>query len=642
MSYDAKFPYVHDERLRKELMRRFGILGDAISIDGAYVGIGTAPESSPYALAVGPALKIFGSSGGGCSLTLEDNSHQTTRFTQLNTANQLGVWRGDLDASGNLVETQFLTVDINGYMGLGVERSPERPIHITMDSTTNSDIFQTEIHDSLGVRGSNWRARSSSGTYGSPAPPQADQSLLNINVAGWNGTQWTGAKAQIRFEAAETWTTTSTPTEIRLGTTASGSTSMVTRMFVDKTGSIGMGTEIPDRLLHIVDDTIGSQLKLESTGTVSGLAFQNSLSFLDSEILLAGATYQFNINGTTMLSMDEGNLRSVFDGFVGINGVTPGHPLTIASSSSTAIGLAINARSSDEIGMLRFYGNDGATLYGQIRGDSGALRYTAPGSRSHIFNCNSQDRFGIYPGGVSELVGISGSGNSGATLLITDSASLAAGVGGSIGFRGTDGTTTRSYARIVGAKASATSGVFDGYLAFEVRQNGFGSTTERARITNSGILLVGKTAATSANQGVQIQGDGRISITTSNSGTQYPLLFARAGSASAVGSIETQTSAPTTTYNTSSDERLKENILDAENSGAIIDAIKVRQFDWKDGGYHQDFGFVAQELNPVFSDAVSPGRDEENIPWMVDNSKLVPLMVKELQALRQRVANLEV
>jgi hypothetical protein len=53
-------------------------------------------------------------------------------------------------------------------------------------------------------------------------------------------------------------------------------------------------------------------------------------------------------------------------------------------------------------------------------------------------------------------------------------------------------------------------------------------------------------------------------------------------------------SGSTTSYNTSSDERLKENITDAPVGN--IDDIKVRSFDWKADGSHQDYGMVAQEL----------------------------------------------
>lgn len=106
----------------------------------------------------------------------------------------------------------------------------------------------------------------------------------------------------------------------------------------------------------------------------------------------------------------------------------------------------------------------------------------------------------------------------------------------------------------------------------------------------------------------------------------------------AVGSVTV--TASTTAYNTTSDARLKENITDANDAASLIDALQVRQFDWKSDGSHQRYGFVAQELYEVAPEAVSKPQDPDEM-MAVDYSKLVPMLVKEIQSLRQRVAQLE-
>ncbi len=105
-----------------------------------------------------------------------------------------------------------------------------------------------------------------------------------------------------------------------------------------------------------------------------------------------------------------------------------------------------------------------------------------------------------------------------------------------------------------------------------------------------------------------------------------------------VGSISVTSSA--TAYNTSSDERLKENIADSADAGSKIDAIQIRQFDWKSDGSHQDYGVIAQELVEVAPEAVHQPEDSEEMMG-VDYSKLVPMLIKEVQSLRSRVAELE-
>jgi|5B_taG_2_1085324.scaffolds.fasta_scaffold00224_43 hypothetical protein len=96
----------------------------------------------------------------------------------------------------------------------------------------------------------------------------------------------------------------------------------------------------------------------------------------------------------------------------------------------------------------------------------------------------------------------------------------------------------------------------------------------------------------------------------------------------------------TTAYNTSSDRRLKSNIQDAASASSKIDAMKVRQFDWTEDGKHQDYGMIAQELQSVEPLAVS-GSEDSNKMMGVDYSILVPMLIKEIQELRSRVAALE-
>ena len=135
---------------------------------------------------------------------------------------------------------------------------------------------------------------------------------------------------------------------------------------------------------------------------------------------------------------------------------------------------------------------------------------------------------------------------------------------------------------------------------------------------------------------VDVSADSVARITQINDATGVFDRFYRAGSI--VGSISTD--GTNTAFNTSSDQRLKDNIVDAPSASDDIDAIQVRSFDWKANGSHQKYGMVAQELQVVAPDAVSAPEDPDEMMG-VDYSKLVPMLIKEIQSLRARVADLE-
>jgi hypothetical protein len=184
-------------------------------------------------------------------------------------------------------------------------------------------------------------------------------------------------------------------------------------------------------------------------------------------------------------------------------------------------------------------------------------------------------------------------------------------------------------------------------------QNAAG-TTEYGRFDTSGNLLVGTTTQSGK---VTIDNGGSttgLNVFQTSTATNYvPLnihndrvtggntavmIRFQAGDNTDVGSIDSTVTA--TAYNTSSDQRLKDNIVDAPSASDDIDAIQVRSFDWKADGSHQKYGMVAQELQSVAPEAVTGDANSDDMMG-VDYSKLVPMLVKEIQSLRARVAQLE-
>ena len=164
------------------------------------------------------------------------------------------------------------------------------------------------------------------------------------------------------------------------------------------------------------------------------------------------------------------------------------------------------------------------------------------------------------------------------------------------------------------------------------------SFTQAMTLDASGHLLLGTTSNTSGCMSViKSNVSGQVMELQNFSDVGYGLYFKNAAGAAA-GSVSW--TATTTTYATSSDARMKENIVDAASADTLIDSLQVRQYDWKSDGSHQRYGFVAQELVTVYPEAVKQSEDHDEM-MAVDYSKLVPLLVKEIQSLRARVAQLE-
>lgn len=98
-------------------------------------------------------------------------------------------------------------------------------------------------------------------------------------------------------------------------------------------------------------------------------------------------------------------------------------------------------------------------------------------------------------------------------------------------------------------------------------------------------------------------------------------------------------------YTTSqvSDIRLKENIENSETDALeTVNRMKVRQFDWKErmGGWHQDIGFVADELEEIDPNLALGGGYDENGEMdikQINSPYLLNYAIKAIQELSAKV-----
>jgi hypothetical protein len=477
--------------------------------------------------------------------------------------------------------TERMRIDSSGQVGIG----------------TSSPLIPIQLNNYGGIDGNSNQLIISNNTYYSGGDKAVKSGFsTRIDLTNQDGS--------IRF----------------LNTSASSSAdaaiTLAERMRIDSSGQVGIGTSSPVSPLEIATtNKLGSTF----TGTTNGEGLTVTQTNYTAGNYVSLVEAAFDDSGDVNPNVRIG---AMFDG--------SGSNLAFGTSNSYGSGITNTAmfiNSSGNVGIgtsspsapLHVVGNSyvqSGTFYTDaISAYSGSSISINAGSSHLAATVNGSERMRIDSSG---NVGI---GTSSPTQKLTVANGYGIFEGIKVGQNGTDIDST-----FLGANS---------LLAFKL--NG----TERMRIDSSGNLLVGTTTSAMTTGGTMLAGGGVGYLIQSHasgvgSGEWYSIF--KYGT-SVIGSI-TQSGTTAVLFNTSSDQRLKENIADADDAGSKIDAVQVRQFDWKADGSHQDYGMIAQELQAVAPEAVSGNADSEEMMG-VDYSKLVPMLIKEIQSLRNRVSQLE-
>lgn len=149
--------------------------------------------------------------------------------------------------------------------------------------------------------------------------------------------------------------------------------------------------------------------------------------------------------------------------------------------------------------------------------------------------------------------------------------------------------------------------------------------------------------------GVSLLSNGQILA-----GGQYPSYFNREDSdgdiavfrkdGATVGSISVTSSA--TAYNTSSDYRLKENVLELTGATDRLKQLEPKRFNFIADADTTVDGFLAHEVQTVVPEAITGTHNEVDddgnpVYQGIDQSKLVPLLVATIKELEARITVLE-
>ncbi|QIN96876.1 hypothetical protein [Synechococcus phage S-N03] len=217
---------------------------------------------------------------------------------------------------------------------------------------------------------------------------------------------------------------------------------------------------------------------------------------------------------------------------------------------------------------------------------------------------------------------------------------------GFIVFRGTDGDEFHQAASIE-SYVDGTTGNNDlpGRLVFKTTADGASTPAERMRIDRNGKWYLDNVDLfdpTYLGQ-IRINNTGGLLFRNGSTSARYPLGFQNSAG-TFVGSVSAGNSS--TQFNTSSDYRLKENVVAITDGISRLKQLQPKRFNFIiEAGKTVD-GFIAHEAQAVVPEAVTGEKDAVDdkgnpVHQGIDQSKLVPLLTAALQEAVAKIETLE-
>jgi len=478
-------------------------------------------------------------------------------------------------------------------------------------------------------------------------------------------------------------------------------------------GKVGIGTSNPSCALDVNGGSAnGNVFKTTTSGDNNYLAIDNTSTGGQEWVLNSSGNGSGNGGGAFAIQGPDSNTPRLLinsSGQVGIGTSSPSKPLEIVSSAQTTL-LHLNstAGTTSAITFENTGSNDSITIGAEnddlkLRTDDGVIKFFT-NENSEKMRIDSSGNVGI---GTTSVQGklhimkndasalIDGNAdtlfleNTTSTGLTIGSATTGEGIGTSSPHTKLEVYNTSNGGVITAHRNSEVSGDYTGYefhtnssatqfkkgaIYFKASGNGYG---------RGDIVFCNDKVADGGNVGLadekfRVAENGRLQTNATNNRTGHLNLIGERGSSykavvfehtsdgGQIGTITTTSSA--VSYNTSSDYRLKENVVDMTNATDRLKQLQPKRFNFISDADTTVDGFIAHEVSSVVPEAISGTHNEVEV-WEeadelpdgvsvgdnkldddgntipkyqgIDQSKLVPLLVKTIQELEARITTLE-
>jgi len=540
-------------------------------------------------------------SSAAASAVTTSNSASAAASASVTTANSANA---KADSALNAVASAVTYTPVTNVAGI-----PSGPVNNTY----------IEVFDSTGVESFTPLAGKPAGFIGGSG--LAVRLRYTTSPATWNWMSYYATDSETRYLKLAGGTLTG-PIGVSTGTAAAPS------LYVSGDTNTGIYSPAADTLAFTEGGI--EAMRIDSSGRLLVGASTARSSFFNTNIYSPFAQFESanNSNPGRFISLVHGE-------------AAPSGPILILGKHrSNSVGGYTVVQSDDEAGQISFQAADG-TEFVEVAGISahvdnipgandmpGRLVFstTADGAASPTerLRIDSSGRVGI--GTTSPDPNYRLTVNGGGTVINTSA--------------GTSAVLTLNETSIGAAQILAGSG---NSLVFKTFAGG-SSFTEQMRIDSGGNIMftataLGQVGLTAYAPGLTTRLYWNRSATASSS---TALEFADGGSTK--GSISYTNTA--TTYATSSDYRLKENVEPITGAAARILQLKPRRFNFIVDPDHTVDGFLAHEAQAVVPECVTGTKDavdEDGNPVYqgIDQSKMVPLLTAALQEAIAKIETLE-